>query len=128
MLDFTSKKLLNVLHAECLGSGYKVFSFSELVMSLPENYGVDQEEVRNVLKNLNAREYINIRYEDDGEVCLCVLAEGRALVENDFQEIEDRKRIEKRLLISSFMGGACGGILMAVMFAILFFCFGVRNA
>ncbi len=124
MLDYMSKKLLNILHGECKHSAYKVFSFAELALFLPKNDKIDEEELRNLLKNLSVREYISIRYEDESEVCLCMLPDGRAAVENDFQESVVRERTAKGLFTYSFIGGVAGGIFTAIIFVALYFLIG----
>jgi hypothetical protein len=126
MLDFKSKKLLNIINGECKGAEYKVFSFTELALFYPQKFGVSEEEVRSVLKTLFSRGYISIRYEDDNEVCLCIMPDGRAIVENEVQESVDRLKTVKGFFVYSFIGGALGGVFSALIFVALYFLFGGR--
>ena len=45
MLDKRCLALLNVINAECLNSGYRVFAIEELVLSMPKHFGVEASEV-----------------------------------------------------------------------------------
>ena len=124
MLDFKSKKLLNIINGECKGAEHKVFSFTELALFYPQKFGVSEEEVRNILKTLFARGYISVRYEDDNEVCLCITPDGRSIVENEVFESVDRLKTEKGLFVYSFVGGVFGGVFSALIFVALYFLFG----
>lgn len=116
MLDADTKKLLSFLVAEC-GGTYKIFDESELCGALPE--GTGGTAVSDMLTRLEAQRYLDIRYAEGGEFCLCPLPSGvRFLEELDGERTEKkRRRREEGLLVflASLAGGFLGGVLAAVI-------------
>ena len=71
------------------------------------------ESVREIIKNLAAREYISVKYEDEFEVCLKPLAKGRFAFERALDEEVEKERDAKRYFLWSFLGAAAGGGFIA---------------
>ena len=119
MLDKRCLALLNVINAECLNSGYRVFSFEELALSMPKHLGVDSAEVERCLSTLLEREYISIKYQDEKEVLTCPLPKGRLVFEKRIEEQTEKVIAEKRYFIYSFIGSLSGGLFATVILIIL---------
>lgn len=119
MLDKRCLALLNVINAECLNSGYRVFAIEELVLSMPKHFGVDASEVERCLHALVEREYICIKYQDEKEVLTCPLPKGRLLFEKRIEEQTEKSIAEKRYFVYSFLGAIAGGLVSAIVLIIL---------
>ena len=109
MLDGKSFALLKIINGECPDNSYKVFGINELALSVPEEFSVDAEAAREIIKSLAAREYLSVKYEDEAEVCLKPLSKGRLAFETRIDEEVEKLRSEKRYFLWSFLGAAAGG-------------------
>ena len=126
MLDQRTSELLNIINGECQGTGYKILSLSELSLSMPKKYCMDQDGIRQSLKVLYEKEYLSVKYEDQNEVCLAVLPKGRLVFENGIEKEMERKSSDKRTATFAFMGALFGGIVVALGWLILRLFFGGR--
>ena len=124
MLDKRCLALLGVINAECLTSGYKVFSFDELVLSMPQHFGIDVESIKECLSTLAEREYISVKYEDEVEVCVCPLSKGRLVFENRIEEQIEKARAEKRYFTYAFWGSLLGGSAITIIAIFILFLVG----
>ena len=115
MLDGRHFALLKIIDGECTGQDYKIFAFKDLSLAMPEEYSENAESAREIVKNLAAREYISVKYEDEFEVCLKPLAKGRFAFERALDEEVEKERDAKRYFLWSFLGAAAGGA--ATLFA-----------
>ena len=119
MLDKRCLSLLNIINAECVGSGYKIFSVQDLISSMPARFGMDADGVNECVKTLADREYISVKYQDESELCACPLTKGRLVFENKIEEQMEKARAEKRYFLYSFLGALFGGILTLVVAVII---------
>ena len=122
MLDKRCLALLNIINGECVGTGYKIFSISDLISSMPVHFGMDGAGIYECIKTLSEREYISVKYQDDKEICLSPLTKGRLVFENKIDDEMEKSRAEKRYFFFSFIGGLLGGgaavILTVIILAI----------
>ncbi len=121
MLDKRSIALLDAINNECSGSGYKIFSFEQLLAFLPSKLSVEMGGLRESLCYLANHEYISIKYQDEGEVCLRPLIKGRVAIENNSDKEKSQTSLEKKLLLFSFLGALLGGLICGVIFYLLSF-------
>ena len=122
MLDKRCLKLLDIINGECLNSGYKVIDISAVIAAMPASFGMDEENIRECLEMLSAREYVSVKYEDDKEVCLCPTPKGRLVFENRIDDEIAEHRSRKYYFFYAFLGSAAGGAfaaLLAVLILIL---------
>ncbi len=119
MLDKRCIALLNAINSECNGSGYKIFSFDELAFLMPARLSLEAEGVREALFNLSNHEFISIKYQDEGEVCLRPLVKGRVAIENKQDKEQSESNLKKKLLLFSFFGGFLGGLLSGLIFYLI---------
>ncbi len=115
MLDKRSIALLNVIIAECADTGYKIFSFNELVSFMPLRYYIDSEGVKERLKSLSDHEYISVKYQDDNEVCLRPLLKGRVAIENKADSDYAELNLKRRFAVFAFFGGVAGGLIAGLI-------------
>lgn len=119
MLDKRCLALLNIINAECVNSGYKIFSTEQLISSMPTHFNLDSEQIFECISTLSSKEYISIKYQDEFEVCLCPLTKGRLVFENRLEEEIEKSLDRKRYFLYSFFGGLSGGILANILYLII---------
>lgn len=113
MLDKRCLALLKIINEQCADSGYKIFSFQELISLMPNHFGVDESVVCLCIKTLIEHEYISVKYQDEQEICLVPLVKGRLVFENAIDEQVERGRAEKKYFVYSFIGAILGGVVGA---------------
>ncbi len=106
MLDKKCMKILTQLNKLC-NNTYKVFEKPEL-QSL---FSSSEESLQNTLSFLKEHQLIDIKYDDENVVCLCVTPKAIAEVEEKQDDTFYNKKIIKIMLfnclfcaISSFVG------------------------
>lgn len=119
MLDRRSVLLLNQINSKCSDSGYKIFSFEELISFIPSKFGVENEGLKEILDSLADHELISIKYNDQNEVCLRPLIKGRVAIENLNEKEESESFLKRKLLLFSFFGGALGGLVAGLIVYLL---------
>lgn len=121
MLDEKSLRLFTAIHEKCGGS-YKILEENELVNVFSANEGVDGGSLRDMIFRLEGHRFIDVRYADDGEYCVCALPEGVRFLEE--ASGERRAAVKKRgseillVLLSSFFGGFLGALLALAVTAL----------
>ena len=115
MLDKRSIVLLNQINSKCDGSGYKIFSFEELLSLMPMKLGLEREGLKEILANLSNNELISIKYNDQNEVCLRPLIKGRVAIENLNEKQENEGFLKRKLFLFSFYGSVVGGIVSGLI-------------
>ena len=115
MLDKRSIVLLNQINSKCDGSGYKIFSFEELLSLMPMKLGLEREGLKEILANLSNNELISIKYNDQNAVCLRPLIKGRVAIENLNEKQENEGFLKRKLFLFSFYGSVVGGIVSGLI-------------
>ncbi len=115
MLDKRCIALLNAINNECNSSGYKIFSFEQLISFMPSRLSINADGVRESLSYLANHEFISIKYQDEGEVCLRPLVKGRVEIENKSDKERSEGNLKRKLIIFSFLGGLIGGLLSGLI-------------
>ena len=119
MLDDRTLTLLNIINEQCQNGGYKVFEIQEILSSFPPRFIIDKQALDESLSILSAREYINIKYQDELEICVCSLSKGRLENENRLQREIEKLELEKRCFLYAFLGGISGGIIAFILALII---------
>ena len=119
MLDNRSLALLNYINGECVNSGYKIFSYSELVFALPKTLKSDKENVIESVNHLSSREYVTVKYQDGDEVCLCPTVKGRTVFETRLQNVIDERRKEKKYFLACLTGSFVGSLVGLIIYALI---------
>lgn len=123
MLDSKSLALLDGLCTVCEGYGYKVFSIEELSGFLPQTEGDKILQTRACLKVLSDSEYVSVKYQDETEICLCILNKSRLFFENRIDGEVEKNAFMRTYAISSFLGALVGGaltLILAIIIALIF--------
>lgn len=113
MLDEKSLRLFTAIHEKC-GDSYKILEEGDLVNVFRAGEGVDGAAVRDMIFRLEGHRFIDVRYADDGEYCMCSLPEGVRFIEE--ASGEKRAAVRRRggeivlVLFSSFFGGFLGAL------------------
>ena len=125
MLDSKTKTLLSTIN-RLSNDGYTVLSFEEILTSLPIDMAFSQSELYQTLSELNVNEYLSIKYQDDSEVCLCVLPKCRLLFEqcekDDFVKYAQKRTNLKYCFLGAFSGGVIGGVISVLLTVLLSKC------
>ena len=121
MLDNLGGELLKYVNIETQGK-YKVLSFEDIITSLSVKGLIDVEMVRKKIKLLTEKEYLSVKYEDDGEICLTVLTKGRQYLEKCVEDEIEKSRLLRSYFIYGFLGAFLGsiiGVIINVLFLLL---------
>lgn len=125
MLDTLSTKLLEKLNEICYDGNYKVLSKEE-VISFLSMYNVDENSLDNIVKHLETREFINVKYNNDGVYCLALMPKGRLLDEKSKQDKLEKKKNKKiftYLILASTFASFAGASLSIILFKFVFWGF-----
>ncbi len=118
MLDNVSGELLKYVNLETQGK-YKVLSFEEIQSSLNVKEILDADVIRKKIKLLTEKEYLSVKYEDEGEICLSVLAKGRQYLEKCVEDEIEKTRLLKSYFIYGFLGAFLGSIVGVIVNAVI---------
>lgn len=114
MLDRRTAILLEATNFLC-ERGYTVLEKKELQDYFPESLRPDEDSLRLMIEHLASQAYLDVRYADDVQVCLCPLPKGRIY----FEEREEKRKSElellKRLLLASLVASFVGGLFGALL-------------
>lgn len=119
MLDKISAKLIKVLNKLSVKNTYNVLELREILNNLQDKNKMDEEVLLKNLEYLAEREFIDIKYSDENEVCLCLLPKSRR-VGDEMEEIAKIKKNYISLAIISSIFGFAFAFLGAFLAIILF--------
>lgn len=119
MLDRRTGELLNVLNNFCADGSYKVVTVEELISAMPKKLAVHEDALRESLKDLQEKDFIRVKYEDEVEFCLCTLPKGRFFYENKVDEKKEVVSAKRKYFFYSFFGGFFGSALCIAIAALL---------
>lgn len=111
MLDEKTLRLFTAIHKTC-GQNYKIIEEAELLSAFTAADKVDAALLREMIFNLEGHSFVDVRYADDGEYCLCALPQGlRFLEEVSGRKKDTRRSLGIELLVvfgASLLGGFLG--------------------
>ena len=109
-------------------SGYKIYYEEELLDALPENVR-NRETLEAALKNLQSGGFLDVKYARGNAFCIANLKQFSAAesAQDETEETETpvpapaapSKKMYVAVALSSFLGGALGGCIAAVLGAVL---------
>lgn len=124
MLDKRTGVLLSKLNEVCAEGSFKLVEEDELLSCFPARFGVDKEGLAQIMTYLEEHKYVEIRYAEEGEYCVCVLPEGRKYSETVREEktTSSRRRRDTVLMtaVGAFLGAFVGAILAWVFITFVF--------
>ena len=115
MLDQRTSILLDKINELCGESGYKIAEESELLSCFPPSMKADKDELNRILRYLEERRYIDIKYAEEGVYCLCPLPEGRLYFENTREKRYEGARRRREIFLTTALGAFSGGFLGALL-------------
>lgn len=124
MLDKIGVRLLNLINLKGIENSYVVLSADELMSGL--DGAVDRKELSIYLDQLKNDGLIAVRYEDEREICLLLLPKGKATYQSLKDGADVKRKIDKKNLKYSFLGGSVGGALGGILAVTLALIFGVK--
>lgn len=119
MLDERGSALLEKINGICCGSGFKIFEEEDLLSSF--SGGLQQEELKSLLCDLEEKRYIEIRYAEDGVYCLRPLPEGKLYFEALRRQRREGVRRRTDAFFLSALGGFLGSLAGAFLVWLIFF-------
>lgn len=119
MLDEKARRLFAAIH-NTSGGKYKIFEEEELLKIFDEHEGVNANAVKEMVLRLEAHRFLDVRYAEEGEYCLCSLNAGVRYLE----ELSEEKRAEARrrvtgvslVFFASLLGGFAGSLIACLIF------------
>lgn len=73
MLNLKTKIILEYLINECKDNSYHIIKSKDILSSLPKKYKIDFNALNESLYYLEKKDFISIKYNDNGLYCLAVL-------------------------------------------------------
>ena len=111
MLDQRTSILLEKINELCAGGGFKIAEEGELLSCFPSYLKTDKEELSRILRYLEERRYIDVKYAEEGVYCLCPLPEGRLYFENAREKRYEGARRRREMFFVTALGAFLGGFL-----------------
>lgn len=109
MLD---KKMEAVLQAllNLAGNSYKVLNKQSILQSLPRKLNIDSNTLGAIFSFLSENDFIDVKYQDKDEICLCTTIKAESYVTGD--KMQQRASLSTKqnvwltagMFISSFLG------------------------
>ena len=117
MLDKNCAALLKAVRKECGEGSFKIFTTDDLLAGLPFRQPVAPEVLAEMIRFLEEREYIQVKYRDNDAYCLTVLSKGRLYEENVTEHKRERRSFSRFVAVSFLSGflGALAGVLTAFL-------------
>lgn len=103
-MDKRSERLLKFIN-EIGGESYKVIELTEVISKMPSKYNFTIQDIQNILNFLNQREYIDIKFVDDKNMCVASLPKGRLYFENILKQNQVTKAYRKLFITSIIVSG-----------------------
>lgn len=118
MLDKLNSKLIKILNCECTGANYKVIEIDGILNKMLK-FKLDREGLIKNLEYLQEREFIDLKFAGDDELCLCLLPKGRLHSEESQKEKKINLAYFKLAVVSGIVSAICafiGGFLANLLF------------
>ena len=120
MLDKLNNRIIKILNQMCDNSStYKILSLDDIISKIGKNFNVDNESLVKNFDYLSSRDYIDIKYLDDKDVCLALLSKAR-VHDEEIAEIKKEKNKYFRLAaissICSAVAAFLGGFIAFILF------------
>lgn len=97
VLDKVTRRILKTIESKCESDNYNVLEKNEIIADLPKNTA--PEVLDKYIDYLSSHKYIDIKYNDDNEICLLLLPKTRL----EDEEIALKKNNNKKVLRLAFL-------------------------
>ena len=120
MLDKLNTKIVKVLNGMCDNSStYKILSLNDIIQKVGKNFNIDVESLTKNLEFLSSRDYIDVKYIDEKDVCLALLSKAR-IHDEELEGIRKEKNKYYKLATFSAVMSALAAFLGAFLAIVLF--------
>lgn len=120
MLDKVSGRILKIIASKCETDNYNVIEKAEIVAAMPKK--LDAEALDKYIDYLANHKYIDIKYNDDSDICLLLLPKARMEDEEiALKKSNNRKILRMTFLISmvAAVSGFIGSFLGSYIFQLI---------
>ena len=121
MLDKKTDAVLALLTQKC-GTTYKVLDKNQIVAELPARLNVDVQGLLAIVTFLKENEYVDIKYQDKDEICICTTVKAESYMEGE-KDMTQKAKITNGQVGLLFFGvflAAMLGSLVAMLIGKLF--------
>lgn len=118
MLDKLNSKLIKILNEHCTGANYKVIEIDEILPKMAR-FKLDKEGLLKNLEYLQEREFVDLKFAGDTELCLALLPKGRLHSEEIQSERKVKNAYFKLAVATGLVSAICaflGSLLAHLIF------------
>lgn len=127
MLDKATASVLGIINEQCPDNNYIVIKNADITPHLGRKNKLTDEAINDTVQYLAEREYIKLKYAEEGTYCLTMLPKGKLFDEDQKAQKLGIKQENKRHLrfllkiaivsgVCSFLGAATAVILSYIIF------------
>lgn len=117
MLDKKTDAVLELLTNKC-GNSYKVLDKKQIVSQLPSKLNIDSQGFAAIITFLKENEYVDVKYQDKDEICLCCTVKAESYTEGE-KNMEQKAKITNGqvgvLWIGVFVMAFLGSLIAALI-------------
>lgn len=100
MIEELSLKLLDIIFDMLPTDAYKIIEFKDIFEFFDEEALPDIDNVTKAANFLKEQSFVNIKFFDEEEICICITSRGRRKIEDERyekrrREIEEKERLER---------------------------------
>ena len=117
MLDKKTDAVLQLLTQKC-GNTYKVLDKNQIVAELPKRLGIDVQGLLAIITFLKENEYVDVKYQDKDEICLCSTVKAESYMEGEKDMTQKAKITNGQvflLFFGVFLAAFIGSLLAAII-------------
>lgn len=104
-MDRRTEKFFILINDLCKDGNYKILEISEILELLPAKYHIVSEDIPHMLKYLTERDYIDVKFADEKNICVASLPKGRLHLENQLKENKTAYAFRKLFIASVLVSG-----------------------
>lgn len=104
-MDKLTEKLLKIINDIVKDGNYKVIENSEILSKMPKKHNLSIDDLKNMIKYLTERDYIDVKFIDDKNLCVASLPKGRLHFENILNQTKTTSAYRKLFLASMLVSG-----------------------
>ena len=117
MLDKKTDAVLELLNQKA-GNSYKVLNKAQLLEDLPKKLDIDMQGLLGIITFLKENEYVDVKYQDKEEICICTTVKAESYVEGE-KDITQKAKITNGqagiLMLGVFLAAFLGGLVAALI-------------
>jgi len=118
MLDKLNSRLIKILNEECTGANYKVIEI-DAILNKMARFKLEKDGLIKNLEYLQEREFVDLKFAGDTELCLALLPKGRLHSEETHNEKKMKNAYFKLAVVTGLVSAICaflGSFLAHLLF------------